>query len=304
MKFLSIELDKPFWLNGWFERSTHMDTASFDAEAFTEVRTLVRSLQGRTIPCRGVFMNCFDFTRKNLRNCRIGLGSLDGFEHHMAYTDDASGRFLYYMDHYGVSTTGSAPFLLNAVLPDTADPTETEAQARAVESLLSVAHAVKTIEAMAVGGEYPPFGTPEEHDEFIEYVLRLRPVHLWLPSRLVTSPFGEIRPMTTPRTLPKNDKYLRHIQPILERSKTVCAIYAAATILHDEETHSPGIADLPTEYVESMRAMAQMLGQPLRLAPDGDLIISRTVSSVNEENEDEGGEAEGHAPLAATGQTP
>ena len=110
--------------------------------------------------------------------------------------------------------------------------------------------------------------------------------------------------MTTPRTLPKNDKYLRHIQPILERSKTVCAIYAAATILHDEETHSPGIADLPTEYVESMRAMAQMLGQPLRLAPDGDLIISRTVSSVNEENEDEGGEAEGHAPLAATGQTP
>ena len=287
MKFLSIELDTPFGLNGWFERSAHMDTASFDADAFSEVRTFVRSLQGRTMPCRGVFMNYFDFARRNLRNCHLSLGSLDGFERHMAFTDDASVRFLYHMNHYGVSTTGCAPFLLSAVLPDTADPTETEAQARAVESLLTVAHAVKTIEAMAVGGEYPPFGGPKEHDDFIDYVLRLRPVHLWLPSRLVTSSLSGIRPLTTPRTLPKNDKYLRHIQPILEDAKRMCTMYAAATILHDEETHSPCIADLPTEYVESMRAMAQMLGQPLRLAPDGDLIISRPLPSSEAEEEKE-----------------
>jgi hypothetical protein len=258
MKFLSIELDTPFGLNGWFEHRTDMDTASFDASAFGEVRSFVRSLQGREMPCRGADMNCFEFGGKNLRKCHLSIGSLDGFLHHMAYTDDDSGRYLYHMNHYGVSTKGCAPILLNAVLPDTSDSAETEAQARAVESLLSVGHVVKTIEGIAVGDEYPRFGSPEEHDKFIQCVLRLRPVHLWLPSRLVTSAYGEITPMTTPRTLPKNDKYLRHIQPIMERARTVCAMYAAATILHDEKTHSPCIPALPPDYVARMLAMANL----------------------------------------------
>ena len=246
MKILSYKLDRPFKNSGWFEHFTVIDSDSFDAEEFTNMRSAMRSVQGQTPPRMGMDLDCYALADRDLDKCELGFGWLEGFHKHAPYTDAAAGRFLFQMNHHGVSTVGMVPFLLNAVLPDTADTTEIEAQVRAVESLLSVAHAVKTIEGMAVGDKYPPYGKPEEREEFIEYILCRRPVHLWLPCHLIISPYDEPIILTPPRTMAKNDKYLRHIQMILAQAKTVCAMYAVATILDSEGEDYTYTVDLLT----------------------------------------------------------
>ena len=299
MKFLSIELDTPFGMNDWFERTTEVNTKDFDPDHFADV---CHTCQGNRASRTGMHMNCFHVAGRHLLKCGLGFGSPYGYQDHVAHQGDSQVRhLLFHMTSNAITVRGRTPFLMNAVLTDTSDATETEAHIRVVETFLRLAHAVKTTEAMSVGGEYPRFGRPDEHDAFIGAVLRLRPVHLWLPSRLITRMDSPLRPMTTPRTLPKNDRYLRHIQPILEDAKRLCAMYAAATILRDEEAHYPCIAHLPMEHVERLRDIAQRLEQPLRLTPDGNLIISKPLppSEAGEEKE-----AEEYAPLAPTKGTP